>query len=68
MQKKECEQYDFSNCQLWGEENFAFVKKDKKAGVWLVCDAMGEKLAEATSRDEAFIVARQSELQPSSVH
>lgn len=68
MQKKEYEQYDLSDCQLWSDDVSAFIKKDNKEGVWLICDAMGEKLAVVSSRDEAFVVARQNELEPCSVH
>lgn len=68
MQKNELEKYELSDCLLWNEENSAFIKHDQKDNIWLICDAMGEKLASVASREEAFIIARQNELEPCSVH
>ena len=56
--------------QLWDDDGCVFIKYDISEGqpMWLICDAGGEKIATAESREFAFIVARQNNLEPFSVH
>ncbi len=56
--------------QLWEDEHSAFIKYDVYEGkpMWLIYDAEGEKIAATESREFAFIVARQNDLEPCSVH
>ncbi len=60
----------FSELGGWNDENVAFIKQDMCEGrqMWLICDAEGEKIAATDNRDFAFIVARQNDLEPCSVH
>ena len=48
----------------------AFVKSDKieNGEIWRVYTADGTPLAIADSRDFAFVLARQNDLEPQSVH
>jgi len=54
----------------WNDANVAFIKPDICDGrkMWLIYDAEGEKIAATDNRDFAFIVARQNDLEPCSVH
>lgn len=55
---------------LWGKENIAFIKHDYYEGkyMWMIYDADGERIAATDNREYAFIVARQNDLEPFSVH
>lgn len=54
----------------WDDQEVAFVKSDKQDGgeIWRVYTADGTPLAVADSRDFAFVLARQIDLEPQSVH
>ncbi len=54
----------------WNDEDVAFIKGDVQNGkdMWLIYAADGTKLATTDNRDYAFIVARQNNLEPKSVH
>lgn len=60
----------FENLPLWDDKNAAFIKSEVQNGknMWLICAADGTKLAATDNRDYAFIVARQNDLNPQSVH
>ena len=60
----------YSDLPLWNNGNIAFVKHDIYDGksVWMICNADGEQIAATDNRDFAFIVARQNDLDPQSVH
>ena len=53
-----------------GETNIAFIKSDgnKSNNVWEIYGADGTKLAATDNRECAFMVARQNDLEPQSVH
>lgn len=55
---------------LWNDEGVAFVKCDRvsKSDVWRLYAADGTELAVTDSRDLAFILARQHDFVPQSVH
>ena len=55
---------------LWNSHNVAFIKQDVYEGknMWLIYDAEGERVAATDDREFAFIVARQNDLDPYSVH
>lgn len=55
---------------LWNDEDMAFVKCDRvsKSDVWRLYAADGTELAVTDSRDLAFILARQHDFVPQSVH
>lgn len=54
----------------WNDSNVAFIKHDFYEGrpMWLICGADGEKIAATDNREYAFIVAKQNDLTPCSVH
>ena len=54
----------------WDDQEIAFVKGEEVAGmeIWRVYAADGTQLAIADSRDAAFMLARQNDLEPKSVH
>ncbi len=54
----------------WNDENVAFIKNDVYDGknMWLIYAADGTKIAATDNRDFAFIVAKQNDLLPLSVH
>lgn len=77
MQKqKEFDQYRgvraefFDDLPVWEDKNTAFIKPEMQNGknMWLICAADGTRLAATDNRDYAFIVARQNDLNPQSVH
>lgn len=55
---------------LWNDEDVVFVKCDKvsNSDVWRLFTSDGTELAVTDSRDLAFIVARQRDFIPLSVH
>lgn len=54
------------NFQLWNDENLAFIKKDMYEGkpAWIIYDSCGEKIAATETKEFAFFVAEQNNLQP----
>ena len=52
--------------QLWNDENLAFIKKDIYEGkyAWIIYDSSGEKIAATETKEFAYMVARQNDLQP----
>lgn len=54
----------------WDDENAAFIKHDMYDGrmMWSIYAADGERIAATDNREFAFIVARQNDLEPVSVH
>ncbi len=61
---------DYEATLSWGDQEVAFIKSDKISDneVWKIYTADGTQLAIADSRDFAFILARQNDLDPKSVH
>ena len=55
---------------MWNDKDVAFIKYDSEDGknLWSVYAFDGTKLASTDNRDYAFIVAKQNNLQPQSVH
>lgn len=70
MFKNEINLTEVEELQLWNDDHSAFIKYDVYEGkpMWLIYDAEGEKIAATDSREFAFIVARQNDLDPHSVH
>ena len=54
----------------WNDDHSAFIRQGEYNGkqMWLVCSADGEKIAATDNREFAFIVAKQNDLDPYSVH
>ncbi len=54
----------------WDDQEVVFVKGEEVAGteIWRVYAADGTQLATTDSRDAAFVLARQNDLEPKSVH
>ena len=54
----------------WNDDNFAFIKHAMYEGRYmcLIYAADGERIAATDDRDFAFIMARQNDLTPLSVH
>ncbi len=54
----------------WNDEHSAFIKHGEYNGrlMWLICSADGERIAATDNREFAFIVAKQNDLEPHSVH
>lgn len=54
----------------WNDDKAAFIKYDMYEGkpMWMIYDAEGERVAATDDRDFAFIVAKQNDLTPYSVH
>ncbi len=67
--KEEFEMDEFSLSEM-SEKEVAFVKSDMKDGEakWYIYSADGTKIAEANSREFAFILAKQNDFLPCSVH
>lgn len=55
---------------LWNDENVAFIKHGLYEGkyMWMIYGADGERIAATDDREFAFIVAKQNDLEPYSVH
>ncbi len=70
MLKSELNLAELEALQSWDDEHSAFIKYDIYDGkpMWLIYGADGEKIAATDSREFAFIVARQNDLEPHSVH
>ncbi len=60
----------FNEMNFWDDENVAFIKPSEENGkkIWLIYAADGEKIAVTDDREFAFLVARQNDLNPQSVH
>lgn len=56
--------------RCWNDEDVAFIKNDVMDGkeMWLICAADGTKIAATDDRDFAFVMAKQNDLKPTSVH
>ncbi len=69
MIQEECLRF-YDDLLHWHDEKVAFIKHDIYEGksVWMVYNAKGEKIAATDSRDFAFVVARQNDLEPQSAH
>lgn len=67
--KDEFEMDEFSLSEM-SEKEVAFVKSDIKDGEakWYIYSSDGTKIAEANSREFAFILAKQNDFAPCSVH
>lgn len=54
----------------WNDEDVAFIKNDIHDGksMWLIYSADGTKIAATDDRDFAFVMAKQNDLCPCSVH
>lgn len=54
----------------WNNDKIAFIKHDIYDGneMWIIYDSEGTKIAAASDRDYAFIMARQNDLEPQSAH
>ncbi|MBE6459085.1 MAG: DUF1150 family protein [Alphaproteobacteria bacterium] len=54
----------------WNDDNSAFIRRGEYKGqqMWLICNAEGERIAATDNRDFAFIVAKQNDMEPYSVH
>ena len=70
MLKKEINFNEAQELQLWNDDKSAFIKRGEYNGksMWLICDCEGQKIAATDNRDFAFIVAKQNDLNPYSVH
>ncbi len=60
----------FSEFGHWNDENVAFIKQAECDGkiMWSIYGADGIKIAMTDNREFAFLVARQNDLDPKSVH
>lgn len=54
----------------WNDEDVAFIKNGIHDGkeMWLIYASNGTKIAATDDRDFAFIMAKQNDLEPRSVH
>ena len=54
----------------WNDDNLAFIKYDEYQGdkMWVIYGADGVKIAATDNREFAFLVAKQRDLEPCSVH
>ena len=54
----------------WNDKKLAFIKNDILDGkeMWLICTADGRKIAATDDREFAFVMAKQNDLNPTSVH
>ncbi len=61
---------EYATLLSWSDQEVAFIKSDKieNGEIWRVYTADGTPLAVADSRDFAFVLARQNNLDPQSVH
>ncbi|MCX4348686.1 MAG: DUF1150 family protein [Alphaproteobacteria bacterium] len=55
---------------VWDDDDVAFIKNGVHDGkeMWLIYASDGTKIAATDDRDFAFIMARQNDLMPKSVH
>lgn len=67
---EEIEADALSELSIWNDENVAFIKSGIEDGkcMWSIYAADGEKIAMTDDRDFAFVVAKQNDLNPQSVH
>ena len=70
MDKEIFDDEDWEMMLSWDDENVAFIKPDMCDGLrmWGIYGADGTKLAAADNRAFAFVMARQNDLEPKSVH
>ena len=71
--KKDIDDFDkefASELVSWNDENVAFINPGMEDGkrMWSIYAADGEKIAMTDDREFAFIVAKQNDLNPQSVH
>lgn len=71
--KKNLEDLDretMAELSFWNDEDVAFIKSGYEDGkrMWSIYAADGEKIAMTDDRDFAFVVAKQNDLNPKSVH
>ncbi len=61
---------DVLSLLAYDDEKVAFIKSDgsNTSGIWEIYGADGTKLAATDNRECAFMVARQNDLEPQSVH
>ena len=52
----------------WNDERVAFIKNDSHKRQWVIFSADGKQLASSADRDAAFLMARQNNYEPKSVH
>ena len=52
----------------WNDEHIAFIKNDPCKHQWTIFNADGKQLASVADRDHAFLMARQNNYEPKSVH
>lgn len=66
----DCNSDLLSKAAMWNDENVAFIKKAECDGkiMWSIYGADGVKIAMTDNRDFAFVVAKQNDLNPQSVH
>ncbi len=67
---EEIEAEALSELSIWNDENVAFIKSGIEDGkcMWSIYAADGEKIAMTDDREFAFVVAKQNDLNPQSVH
>ncbi len=55
---------------VWDDDDVAFIKNGLHDGkeMWLIYASDGTKIAATDDRDFAFVMARQNDLMPKSVH
>lgn len=55
---------------MWDDADCAFIKSIVVNGVekWVIFTAEGEKIMEVDNREQAFVIAKQSEFVPHSAH
>ena len=70
MDKEIFDDEDWEMMLSWDDENVAFIKPDMCDGHRMsgIYGADGTKLAAADNRAFAFVMARQNDLEPKSVH
>lgn len=63
------QEYETDLC-TWNDEDVAFIKNDVHDGksMWLIYASDGTKIAATDDRDFAFVMAKQNDLEPRSVH
>lgn len=71
--KKNFEDLDretMAELSFWNDEDVAFIKPGYEDGkrMWSIYAADGEKIAMTDDREFAFVVAKQNDLNPKSVH
>lgn len=71
--KKRLDEIDFeafSELGFWNDENVAFIKSGVENGkcMWSIYAADGERIAMTDDRDFAFVMAKQNDFNPQSVH